>query len=385
MDFALSPEQAAMRDAVRRYCDEQGGFAARQRSGQPSVGNGNAVAVGLHSLDWKAFSRMGWLGVALPVDVGGLGGSVVEHAIVFEELGRALVKEPVLPCVALAAQLIDRAASDEQRKNLLQSLLRGELLAALVYVDAQDAAGRDSIFVAKREADGGFTLSGRKSVVYGTGGAQHLLVAAVCREATADERWAIFMLDGRAEGIQRRNFPALDGTLSSEFVFHDVQVGCNAMLADQQRAVDALRYAMDHAMLMASAEMVGAMDGLLRLTRDYLKQRRQYGVVLSSLQALQHRMADMFADLELARSMLYQGLSAFGVGEQAVRSRMVAMAKAYIGRNARRVGEAAIQLHGGMGVAEEYMAAHYFKRLITLAALFVDQASGRPRHPGPSQ
>ncbi|MFC5743631.1 acyl-CoA dehydrogenase family protein [Dyella tabacisoli] len=373
MDFSLTSEQSAMRAAVHRYCADQCGFEARRD--RTASRDGDAVAA-QSRLHWQAFANMGWLGAALPPDVGGSGGSVLESAILFEELGRAIVREPLLPCIALAAQVIDKGGTAEQREKLLQPLVRGELLVALMHAEARAAnGGRDSITAERCDATATYTLTGHKSVVPGGADVSLLLVSVPWPEtpdldgANGEARRNIFIVDAQADGVIRRDFPTLDGMRASEIVLRNVRVDESSLLGEWGQAGEALRYATEHAMLASCAEMVGAMDGLLWLTRDYLRQRRQYGVALSSLQALQHQLADLFAELELSRSMLYRGLSAFVGEEKATRSAAVAAAKTYIGRSGRRLGEAAIQLHGGMGMADEYKAGHYFKRLLTLAVL----------------
>jgi alkylation response protein AidB-like acyl-CoA dehydrogenase len=149
-----------------------------------------------------------------------------------------------------------------------------------------------------------------------------------------------------------------------------VHVPSDAVLGEIGGAGPAIAWGLDYATVTACAEMVGIMDGLLWLTRDYLRQRRQYGVALSSLQALQHRLAEMFAELELSRSMLDRGLQAIAHADRETRHRLVSVVKAYVSRSGRWVGHTAIQLHGGIGLASEYKASRAFRRLLTLSTLF---------------
>jgi alkylation response protein AidB-like acyl-CoA dehydrogenase len=348
LDFTPSPEQQALRDSVRRYCAQHCAVDASRTPGEST------------SVHWRAFARLGWLGAALPEDVGGAGGSATENAIIFEELGRALVREPFLSCVALSGQLIDTCGPDEQRVRLLTPLVRGEMLVSFAHADGAPGT------LARRCGDG-YSLTGYKRVVLGAPGAALMLTPArIVAGSTVDEYPSVFVVDMSARGVTKDSYVMLDGTLAADIALEDVRADTTLGAAGSGSA--AIEHALDHALVMMCADMVGAMEGLLWSTRDYLRMRRQYGVPLSSFQVVQHRLAEMFAEMELSRSIMYQGLSALGQ-PAAARHKRVAATKAFVSRSAGLMGHWAIQLHGAMGVAESAKVTHYFRRLLTLAVL----------------
>jgi alkylation response protein AidB-like acyl-CoA dehydrogenase len=356
VDFTLTEEQLMLRDAVRKFCADHCGFEARR-----AAENSNA-----NRSHWWQFAELGWLGLGLPEEVGGTAGSACEYAIIFQEFGRALVVEPFLSCMALAAR-IARAGRPDQVQTLLTPVVRGEMRIALAHYQLDG----DHDVTAARSGPDTYVLNGRKQVVLDGYEAGTLLVSARLSDVPAPtDSLAVFIVNPLSEGVIRRNYHTLDGMRACDLVLDDVHVNSDGILGDIGRSSQVIADGIEFAMMAACAEMVGAMEGLLWFTRDYLRKRRQYGVALSSLQALQHRMAEMFAELELSWSMLYQGLSALDNTDAQARSRLVCGAKAYISSSARYLGETALQLHGGMGLVAEHKASHYFRRLITLASLF---------------
>jgi len=266
----------------------------------------------------------------------------------------------------VAAQVVNCAAHPEQRKRLLAPVVRGESRIALAHYEATGG-----VTVARRGPADTYLLAGRKEAVAGGADASILLVSA--RLADTDDgsdRTTLFAIEAGRPGIHRRIYPTLDGMRACDVMLDDLSVAADAVLGDAGSGSEAIRWGCEYGLIAACAEIVGTMDGLLWLTRDYLRQRRQYGVALSSLQALQHRMAEMFAELELSRSMVYQGLRALENPDPEGRHRVVRAAMSYIGANGRALGETALQLHGGIGMANEYKASHYFRRLVTLGAMF---------------
>lgn len=368
MDFALTHEQLILRDVVRKYCADCCGFEARR-----GPGNSNAAK----RSHWQRFADLGWLGLALPEEVGGTPGSACDHTIILEEFGRAIVVEPFLSCISLAARVVDAGGRPDQRKKLLAPVVRGELRIALAH-HQRDVGG--SVTLARRGPMDTYVISGRKDIVLDGAEADILLVSAQLSDSLpGTDRLSVFIVDANSDGVISRNYHTLDGMQACDVVLDEVRVNSDAVLGEVGQGSQAVRSGIEYSMIAACAEMVGAMEGLLWLTRDYLRQRRQYGVALSSLQALQHRMAEMFAELELSRSMLYRGLSALENPDAEARHRLVRAVKAYVSSSGRFLGETALQLHGAMGMAGEYKASHYFRRLVTLAALFGSPDEHRQR------
>ncbi|MBZ5522429.1 MAG: acyl-CoA dehydrogenase [Acidobacteriia bacterium] len=364
MDFTLSTEQAILRDTVRRYCQERYRFQDRLallRSRE-----------GFSREHWKTCAELGWIGAALPEDVGGFGGSAIELALILEEFGRVLVLEPFLSCAVLAAQTLNLAGLEKQRKQWLPAVIKGESILALAHFE-QEARG-DLRFVEARAApvaNGGYVLSGKKSMVIGGGNADQLIVSARTEGASHDAHGiSLFVVSPGLPGIVRRSYRTVDGGNASEVEFDGLKVDKTAVLGVPGEAVTALEHAVDFALVGVCAEAVGAMDSVVSVTRDYLRTRRAYGTTLSTLQALQHRLADMLVELELARSTLYRALAALASPDRWARRKAVSAAKALIGRAGRYVGSYGIQLHGGIGMSDEYIVGHLFKRLTVIESVF---------------
>lgn len=364
MDFTLSAEQTMLRDAVRRHCQEQYHFHERLTILRRPEGFSRE--------HWKTYARLGWLGVVLPEDVGGFAGSLVDLALIMEEFGRALVLEPFLSCAVLAAQALNAAGNEQQRRALLPPMIKGDLFLALAHFEAESRG--DVQFVttrATRTSNGRFLLSGRKSLVLGGGIADQLVISARSYGSPHDcEGISLFLVPTDARGLVRRTFRTVDGGNAAELEFTGLEVEGTALVGEEGCAAEAIQQAVDQAIISICAEAVGAMDKVVTVTRDYLKTRRAYGTTLSTLQALQHRLADMLVELELSRSMLYRALAGAANPDWQARRKALSAAKALIGRSGRFVGSQGIQLHGGIGMSDEYIISHLFKRLAVIEVLF---------------
>jgi alkylation response protein AidB-like acyl-CoA dehydrogenase len=364
VDFNLSPEQQLLRDTVRACLHDKYRFQDRLTILRS--------AEGFSRENWRTYAELGWLGAALPNEVGGAGGSVLDLALIFEEFGRKLVLEPLLPCIVLAAHLVDVAADAEQRARLLPPLVSGHSLAALAHVEP-GARGSVSFVTmrAERRRHGTYVLNGRKVLVLGGASADWLIVSArTSGDASDRDGISLFEVPADSRGLLRHPYRTVDGHQAAELVFGDVEVDRTALIGHEGQASPALEDIFDLAIVAVCAEAVGAMDSVVTITRDYLKTRRAYGTTLSTFQALQHRLADMLVELELSRSMLYRALAAMSLPDRTARRTAIAAAKALVGRSGRFVGGCGIQLHGGMGMSDDYVVGHLFKRLTVIEALF---------------
>jgi len=364
MNLSYSSEQQALQDAVRRFCEKNYNFLARNKVLESSEG--------YHRDHWRLFAELGWLGSALPEDVGGFGGSAIDVSVIAEGFGRALVVEPFISCAVLAAQVVNAGASDQQRRDLLGPLVKGELMLAFAHAEAE-AGGRPEHVdtCAMLQADGGYILSGEKTVVLGAPFAEKFVVSArTSGDVATRDGISLFLVDANMAGLVSKSYRLVDGTRAADLRFDDVRLPAFALLGVAGNAIDAIELALDHAIVAVCAEACGAMDSVLWMTRDYLKTRNQYGATLNTYQALQHRMADMLVETEMSRSMLFNALNAMEQEDPILRRRGVSASKVLIAQRGQFVGSNAIQLHGGMGVTEEYIIGHYFKRLMCIAAQY---------------
>ncbi len=357
MNFQLDAEQQLLQDSVRRFVDKA--FAFEQRGAGDGDGN------------WQRFAEQGWLAAALPEAHGGLGGSVVETTLITAEFGRGLVTEPYLGCAVLAAQTLAAAAGSAQRERLLPMLADGSQRIALAYSEAASFGDPEVVAARATPTADGYLLDGCKTMVLGAPGADRFIVSARLangKDVAGDI--ALFLVDAANPGLTSTLWSLHDGSQAAELALARVKVGNDALLGSPGNGLAALRHGLAHAVAALGAELVGAMEQAIGITADYLKIRQQFGVAIGSFQALQHRMADMAAECEMARSMLYVLLATIDNEGAGARDHAVSQAKALIGRAARFVCGQAIQLHGGIGMTEECRVGHYFKRAVVADVLF---------------
>ncbi|MEM5429228.1 acyl-CoA dehydrogenase family protein [Cupriavidus oxalaticus] len=367
MNFNLTSEQQMLQDSVARFVEKDYDFEART-----ALVKAGSRCDAKH---WNTFANNGWLAAALPEEQGGLGGTLLDTVLIAGQFGRGLVIEPYLGCAVAAAQTLLAAATAAQRDVLLPALADGSRKIALAYSEAGTRGLPAPVSTHADAAPGGYVLNGVKTLVLGGTEADAFIVSAmtpIAQPASAHDggELRLFVVDADAPGVKRRALPLHDGTWAAEVTFDGVAVNADALLGEPGTGLAALRQGLLHGTAALCAELVGAMEKTIEITSEYLKVRQQFGVPIGSFQALQHRMADMAAEMEVARSMLYALLAAVETGTPEVVQRTMSQAKALIGRAAKYVCGQGIQLHGGIGMTEEYTVGHYFKRAVVADALF---------------
>ncbi len=365
MDFELTDEQRLLKDSVDRLI--AGDYSFEKRQEYQRMGPGWSPEM------WATFADLGLLGLPFSADHGGVDGGPIEMMIVMEAFGRGLVLEPYLSTVVLAGGLITAAGSAEQKGRILPRIASGELRAAFASNERQSRFDLHDVATTARRGGSGWVLDGAKSLVLHGDTADMLIVSARTSASRRDRTGiSLFLVPTTAAGVGRHGYPTQDSLRAAEITLSSVEVGDDALLGPADGALAAIERVVDEAIAALAAEAVGAMDALHALTVDYLKTRRQFGTVLGSFQALQHRAVDMFVAVEQARSMAFLAAMMCRADDPVERGKAIAAAKIQIGRSAHFVGQQAIQLHGGIGMTNEYKAGHYFKRLTMIDLLFGD-------------
>ncbi len=296
--------------------------------------------------------------------------------IVMESFGRGLVVEPYLASVVLGGGLVTLAGSAAQKQAILPQVASGKRLLAFAHGERQSRYALADVETTARKDGSGWVLSGRKGVVLNGDSADQLIVSARSAGGSRERSGiGLFLVDAKAKGVSRRGYPTVDGMRAAEVTLETVRVGADAVLGSPENAYPVIEHAVDRALAALSAEAVGIMETLNAMTLDYLKTRKQFGVPIGSFQALQHRMADMVVEHEQAKSMAVLAALSADLADTAERRRVISAAKVQIGRSGRFVGQQSIQLHGGIGMTDEYLAGHYFKRLT-----MIDQSFGDADH-----
>ena len=355
MDFDFTDDQESLRDAVRRWVDK--GFSFERRHALAQAGGATRAV-------YAELAGLGLTGLVVPEAHGGLGLGAIDAMVVAEELGRGLVNAPFVAGALVAPVLLSAAPPDLQAAWLP----RVADASALVVLAHQECAARYRLAHvatrAERTGDG-WVLSGAKSLVPAGDEADAFIVPARWQGAVDDSAGIGLFLVERGAAVVR-GYPTQDGARAAEL---GLDRAAATLITDSGHAV--LERGADVAIAAQCAEAVGLMDRLVAVTVDYMNTRKQFGVAIASFQALRHRMADVKMQLELARSMSY--FASLKLGEPAPqRRRAVSQARVQLGQSMRFVGQQCIQLHGGIGVTDEYVASHYFKRLTMLELGFGD-------------
>jgi len=321
--------------------------------------------------NWKQFAELGWLAVPFAEEDGGIGGGAIELMIVMEQLGRGLVVEPYLATVILAGGALKYAGNEAQKGAYLGAIIEGSKMGALAFAEPQSRFNLADVATTAAADGDGYVLSGHKAVVLGGPSADFFVVSARTSGGPRDaDGITLFLVDGDAAGLSRRDYPTVDGLRASEVTLDGVKVGADAVLGTIGGGHAVLEQVIDEATLAVGAEAVGGMEVCYKDTVEYSKQRVQFGQPIGKFQVLQHRMVDMFMEYEQAKSMMYLAAMRLDEGYGAVAKKAVSGFKVQVGKSGRFVGQQAVQLHGGMGMTEELNIGHYFKRLTMIDTTF---------------
>jgi pimeloyl-CoA dehydrogenase small subunit len=365
MNFELSEEQTMLKDTVERLMSRDYSFQQRQAYAGEADGWSRAL--------WARYAELGLLALPFDAEHGGLDYGPVEMMIVQEAMGRALVLEPYNSTVVVAGAALRAAASGAQLARWVPRIAAGELLVVLAHAERQSRYNLADVGCTATPDGDGYRLSGAKVVVAHGEQADLLLVSArVEGQRTDRDGICLFMVDAAAAGVTRRGYRTQDGVRAADITLDAVRVDAVALVGQLGRALAAIERAADVAIAALCAEAVGAMAAAQDMTVDYLKTRTQFGSVIGNFQALQHRAAEMLVALEQARSMAMYAALMVDEPDLAERRKALSAVKVQIGKSARFIGQQAIQLHGGIGVTEEYAVGHYFKRLTVLETQFGD-------------
>lgn len=329
---------------------------------------------GFDPQNWQMFAELGWLTVPFREEDGGFGASAVDLMVVMEQFGKGLVVEPFVPTAVLAGGMISELGSESRKGELLEPLMEGRLQLALAYAEAGSRYNLANV-TSRAEKDGhDYVISGDKIVVFNAPAADHIVVIARTAGDDRDEKGiSAFLVAADADGLRQRDYPAVDGHRAAELHLESVRVPASALLGEEGSALPALQRVIDRATLAAAAEGLGAMESLLQKTVEYTKVRKQFNTPIGTFQALQHRMAEMFIECQLSRSIVEMAsMTLDSNADEVEKQKAVSAAKSRVGRALRRVGQEAVQMHGGIGMTDELDVGHYFKRVTTLEKLFGD-------------
>jgi alkylation response protein AidB-like acyl-CoA dehydrogenase len=351
MDFDFSDDQEHLRDAVRKWVDK--GYDFERRRAIVKAGGFDRGAYG-------QLAELGLAGLYIAEEHGGMGMGPVEGMVVMEELGRGIVLEPLAQTL-IAGGVLGGYAPDALKADWLPKIAGGEALVVLAQQERKARWRLDVCETQAAQAGNAWTVSGAKSLVPAGDQADTFLVPA-----TVNGKIALFLVERSAGGVTTQGYGTQEGGRAAEVAFKSAPAALVTL-----DGVAALEHAVDIGIACVCAEAVGVLDKTMAVTVEYMNTRKQFGVTLSTFQALRHRVADMKMQLELARSMSYYATLKLNAPADE-RRRAMARAKYQLGTAMRFIGQNSVQLHGGIGVTEEYIGSHYFKKLTQLELSFGD-------------
>ena len=392
MNFSYSDEQIALQETLQRFISRDYGFQRRRELARSEPG--------FSAEAWAQYADLGLLSLPFPESFGGLGGNAVDIMLVMEQIGRGLLLEPFLSSIVMCGGVIRDAGCESLKANLLPRIGRGELKLALACYEAAGRYDLSRVECTAVPSGRGWRLSGRKIVVLDGPSADYFLVSArtggeqgnsgAHAQSAGRRNISLFLVGRGTAGLSLFSYPTQSGGRAADLRLDDVFLGTDGLFgADAAPGTDVIlgadaligapgdglsivERAVDRGVAALCAEAVGIIEALNEATLGYLKTRKQFGVPIGSFQALQHRMADMFIAAQQSRSMAVNAAVYADSEDAAARRRAVSGAKAYIGRAARLVGQEAVQMHGAVGVVDDVIVSHYFKRLTMIDMSFGD-------------
>ncbi|MDA9296780.1 acyl-CoA dehydrogenase family protein [Gammaproteobacteria bacterium] len=376
MSLVLSEDQQLLKDSAKAFVDQNAPVSVLRglRDSKDAQGYDQNL--------WRQMLELGWAGMAIPEAYGGFEFGYGGLGVVLEESGRTLVSSPLIATVLLGASAINELGSDAQKSEFLPQVVSGELLLALA-IDEKPHHRPCRIETSAVKSGEGYVLNGCKTFVLDGHIANKLVVVARTSGAIDDEAGlSVFLVDAAAEGVSINRSWMVDSRNSAMLSLINVKVGADALLGAEGGAYTSLTRVLDIGRIGVAAEMLGSMQQAFEITLDYLKQREQFGVLIGSFQGLQHRAAEMYSEIELCKSAVRAALAALDDADKtdADIAEFASIAKAKLSEVATLVSNEAVQMHGGIGMTDEYDIGFYMKRARVAAAFLGDALFHRERY-----
>lgn len=376
MSLVLSEDQQLLKDSAKAFVDQNAPVSVLRglRDSKDAQGYDQNL--------WRQMLELGWAGMAIPEAYGGFEFGYGGLGVVLEESGRTLVSSPLIATVLLGASAINELGSDAQKSEFLPQVVSGELLLALA-IDEKPHHRPCRIETSAVKSGEGYVLNGCKTFVLDGHIANKLIVVARTAGAIDDRAGlSVFLVDAAAEGVSINRSWMVDSRNSAMLSLNNVKVGADALLGAEGDAYTSLTRVLDIGRIGIAAEMLGSMQQAFEITLDYLKQREQFGVLIGSFQGLQHRAAEMYSEIELCKSAVRAALAALDDADKndADIAEFASIAKAKLSEVATLVSNEAVQMHGGIGMTDEYDIGFYMKRARVAAAFLGDALFHRERY-----
>ena len=363
MKLVLSEEEQFLKDTAKNFAEERSPishFRSLRDNNDPKLWDKDI---------WSEMVKLGWPGILIPEEFGGSNFGVTGIGVILQECAKTLTPSPLFATGVLGAYAISEFGDDDQKNNYLPKIVNGEITTALA-VDETSHHDPYAIELIAKKSNSGFTLSGKKIFVIDGASADLLIVLARTSGSKGDSTGlSLFIVDSDQSGIEAKKLDMADSRNYANIYFNDVSVDESSLLGDLETAGETVESILDIGRIAMSAEMLGNAESAFEITLDYLKQRKQFGALIGSFQALQHRAAEMFCEIELTKSSVLAAMRAADENSNELQ-RLSSLSKTVAGETLHLVSNEAIQMHGGIGVTDEYDIGFFLKRARVTEQIF---------------
>ena len=363
MKLILTEEEQFLKDTAKSFAEERSPithFRSLRDMSDPMLWDKNI---------WDEMSKLGWPGIMIPEEFGGSNFGLSGICVVLQECAKTLTPSPLFATGVLGAYAINNYGTKEQKEKYLPLMTNGKLTTSVAVDESSHHNPNDTLLIAKKSADE-FILSGKKTfVIDGTSSDLLIVLARTSGEKGDSTGLTLFLIDPNSDGIDRIKLEMADSRNYANIIFDNVKISSNNILGDIEAGGEAIDDILDIGRIAISAEMLGNSEAAFETTLDYLKQRKQFGALIGSFQALQHRAAEMFCEIELTKSSVIAAMRAADERSNDVQ-RLSSLAKTVAGETLHLVSNEAIQMHGGIGVTDEYDIGFFLKRARVAEQIF---------------
>jgi len=357
MDLSFNEDQELIKNSVEKFITES--YTAENRRKIIASNRGFDKKI------WQQFSELGWLALPFKEEDGGFGGELIDLMIIMKSFGRGLVIEPYISSIILSGSLISFCPTSELRSYLIKNLIEGKEKACFAFSEPTSRFNIADISTSAKNKGDNWLINGHKSIVFGAGQSDYVLVSARTSENRLSKKGiSLFYIKKNTKGLEIQDFQTVDGFRAGEVILNNVEVSNDCLLSVQDEAYDLINDAIYKTLISINAEASGIMQKMYEMTLEYIKTRKQFGIPIGKFQAIQHRTVEMLILSDEMTSLSCMSALKGSKDKDGIKS--IISGKIHIGIGGRKLGQEAIQLHGGMGVTEEMEIGQYFKRLTML-------------------
>ena len=356
MDLSLNEDQELIKSSVDKFIIETYDSESRRKTIKSNLGSDDII--------WKQFADLGWLGLPFLEKDGGFGGDLMDLYILMESFGKGLVIEPYISTVILSGSILSLCPDSVLRNTIINNIMAGINKVSFAYAEPNSRYNLNDVSTIAKLENNKWVLNGHKSVVFGAGQSEYIIVSARTKGSRYEEEGiSLFAIDKNNMGIEVQDYPTVDGFKAAEVKLNNVQVSSDNLISNENEGYNIIKKSIDKTLVAIAAEASGIMSKMYEMTLEYIKTRKQFGVPIGKFQAIQHRTVEM---LILSDEMKSLASMAALKADSLDGTKSIYASKIHIGIGGRKLGQEAIQLHGGMGVTEEMDIGQYFKRITML-------------------